>query len=381
MRSRLLIVACAVIVLCAVSTPLASQPLTVAYLFPQNAILQPGQVDPMALNRVNYAFANIKGGRMVAGFANDAVNLPYLTSLRKRNASLTILISVGGWLWSTDFSEMSRTKASRSAFIQSAIKFIKQNDLDGLDIDWEYPGMPGAGHPYRDDDKNNFTHLLKETREAFDRETRKNGRKLFLTIAAGASDEYLAHTEMAKVQKYVDTVNLMSYDYYEAGAGPITGHHAPLFANPVDPIKASADASVHAFERAGVPAEKILLGIPFYGRAWGEVADVQHGLFQPGKPVPNSFVSFSAITSTMLDHGYSRFWDPSASVPYLYNAQAHVFVSYEDEQSITAKCNYVIAHGLGGVMFWEYTEDPSGKLLGTIDSTLRFNATDNSKPQ
>ena len=189
------------------------------------------------------------------------------------------------------------------------MEFLAQYNLDGLDIDWEYPGMPGAGHPFRSEDKQNFTLLLKELHERFDSATAKTHKRLYLTMAAGASDEFLAHTEMDKVQRYLDTVNLMAYDYYEPSSDTVTGHHAPLFTNPADPKHISADASVHAFENAGVPAAKILLGLPFYGHMWGQVADLGHGLYQPGKQVPNAYSNYGAITSTMLDHGFDRYWD------------------------------------------------------------------------
>jgi chitinase len=194
---------------------------------------------------------------------------------------------------------------------------------------------------------------------------------LYLTFAAGASDDYLAHTEMSKVQKYVDTVNLMAYDYVEPGSDPLTGHHAPLYTSPADVRNYSDDASVQAFEKAGVPAEKILLGVPFYGHVWGQVADVNHGLLQPGKQVPNAYAPFSAITANMLGNGYVRYWDPVASAPYLYNSDKHIFVSYEDPESLAAKCSYVKSHKLGGVMFWDYSGDPTGTLLGVIDQSLR----------
>jgi len=173
------------------------------------------------------------------------------------------------------------------------------------------------------------------------------------------------------VQKYADTVNLMTYDYYEAATDPTTGHHAPLFANPADPKKASSDESVRAFEKAGVPGAKILLGVPFYGREWGEVPDRNHGLFQPGKPIPGAYAPFSAIDSTMLGQGFTRFWDDKAQVPYLYNTEKRIFVSYEDPESLKAKCSYVRSRKLGGVMFWEYFGDSQGKLLNTIDGALR----------
>lgn len=352
-----------------------SKPIVTGYVFPQNEVLQPGQVDSHALDRINYAFANIVNGRMVAGFAHDSENLTQLTALKRENPSLTVLISVGGWLWSNNFSDVALSVRSRRVFIRSVMDFLKLHDLDGLDVDWEYPGTAGSGHPFRAQDKQNFTLLLKELRGQFDQEFTKTHKRLYLTVAAGADDEYLSHTEMAKVQRYVDTVNLMTYDYYEAGPDAITGNQAPLFTDPEDPKKASADASVRAFEEAGVPAAKILLGLPFYGREWGQVKNVNHGLFQPGKTVAGSYGPYSSIAETMLTGGYTRYWDASSSAPSLYSEEKQIFVSYEDPESISAKCNYVITHKLGGVMFWEYQNDLSGKLLSAIDLSLHKSKT------
>src|SRR5579859_2960667 len=176
--------------------------LIVGYVFAQDAALQPGEVDPNSMTRINYAFANIADGRMVTGFAADAQNFAYLTALKRENPSLTVLVSVGGWLWSTNFSDIALTSQSRAIFIQSVMEFLATYKLDGLDIDWEYPGMVGAGHPFRDEDKQNFTLLLKELRTRFSSETAKTHKRLYLTFAAGSGNDFLAHTEMAKVQQY-----------------------------------------------------------------------------------------------------------------------------------------------------------------------------------
>jgi len=347
----------------------------VGYVFPQNAALQAGEIDAAKLTRINYAFANIENGRVVAGFKSDQANLAFLHALKRQNPNLTVLISVGGWLWSTYFSDVSLTAESRAVFIKSAMDVVTANHLDGVDIDWEYPGMPGAGHPFRAEDKQNFTLLLKEMRARFDAETARTHHRLYLSVAAAASDEFLEHTEMGKAQVYLDTVNLMAYDYYEPDSDAITGHHAPLYANPADPHKASAAASVEAYEKAGVPAAKIVLGVPFYGHVWAGVPDHNHGLYQPGKPAPGIDASYQEIMATMLNpalpnRGYIRYWDSAASVPYLYNAEKQTFVSYEDPESLAAKCDYVKSHKLGGVMFWEYGNDPSGTLLNTIHAAL-----------
>lgn len=349
----------------------SGEPMIVGYVFPQNGPLQPGQVDAQGMTRINYAFATIKNGRMVLAGENDAANLAELTALRKQNPSLAVLISVGGWLGSGSFSDVALNAQSRSVFIDSAIEILKTYDLDGIDVDWEYPGLVGAGNRFRREDKQNFTLLLKDLRERLTRQSQAIHRKFYLTIAAGASDEFISQTEMAQAAQYLDTVNLMTYDYYEAGSDPITGNHAPLFTDPTDPKKESADDSVKAFESAGVPASKIVLGVPFYGRMWGQVSNANHGLFQPGKSIPGSYVGYNAIATTMLGHGYMRYWDAASKVPYLFNEEKKVFVSYEDPESLRAKCDYVRTNKLAGVMFWSYFNDSNGELLGTINRALK----------
>jgi len=348
------------------------KPVVAAYVFTDGKPLAPGQVDGRKLTRVNYAFANIEQGRIVEGSAADAGNLAALNALKRDNPQLTVLVSVGGWLWSGGFSDMALTKESRATFIDSVASFVTRYDLDGLDIDWEFPGMEGSTKRFRPEDKQNYTLLVKELRARFDSMKLPTHRRLYITVATGATSDFLEHTEMGEVQKYVDTVNLMAYDYYEPGDQKITGNHAPLFVNLADPRGISADRSVREYEQAGVPAEKLVLGVPFYGHVWGQVPPTNNGLFQPGERVPNAFANYGAVASTMLGHGYTRYWDAAASVPYLYNAEKKIFVSYEDPESLGLKCKYVLDHHLAGMMFWDYESDPSGTLLNTIDAGLQF---------
>jgi chitinase len=342
-----------------------------AYVFPRGAALTPDQIDPSKLTRINYAFSNIEAGRMVPGSPSDAQNFALLRSLRNTNPNLTILVSVGGWLGSTNFSDMALTRDSRTVFEDSVMQFLTRFDLDGLDIDWEYPGRAGFTNHFRPEDKQNYTALLAELQTAFARQSRTLHRRLYLTIAAGASPDFLDHTEMRKVARIVDTVNLMAYDYYEPGSGPLTGHHAPLFTNPRDPEKVSADASVRAFEQAGVPASKLLLGLPFYGHVWADVPPKDDGLYQPGKPAPQTGAPFSTLPS-MLENGFVRHWDSVSDVPWLYNPSTRTFVSYEDPQSIALKCQYVRTHRLAGIMVWDLEDDdPSGTLLKALDACAK----------
>ena len=341
----------------------------IAYVFAQDRILHGAEIRAEELTRINYAFANIENGVIVDGFPHDTENLATLVALKHRNPQLKILISVGGWTWSGRFSDMTLTKASRATFLDSAMHFLEAHDLDGIDIDWEYPGLPGNGNVNRPQDKQHYTTFLKELRHRLDREEKKLGRNLYSSVATGSQPKFLAHTEMAKVQRYVDTVNLMCYDYYEPDSDRITGNHAPLFRDPHDPKAISSDASVQAYLKAGVPPRKIVLGVPFYGHAWSGVQDVNHGLFQPGVEA-HLEADYKYIVQSLLPNGYTRYWDSAASAPYLYSPTAHVFVSYEDVQSLAAKCAYVLRHKLGGIMFWDLSGDANGALLNAIDTSL-----------
>jgi chitinase len=348
----------------------STKPAIIAYVFPQNGVVKTGEIAAKQLTRINYAFANVKDGKIIEGFSSTAENLAALNMLKQQNPTLTVLVSVGGWTWSGNFSDAALTPSSRALFIESAVVFVEKYNIDGVDIDWEYPGSAGAGNSFRADDKVNYTLLLKEMRARFDREQTRLHRPLFLTIATGASKQFLSHTEMQKVQQYVDTVNLMAYDYYTPGSKPNTGNHAPLFVDPADPQAVSAAGSVQAFEEAGVPAAKIVLGVPFYGHTWAEVPDVNHGLFQPGKAAPKSYAQYADIVTAISHGGFTRYWDVTSSAPYLYSPTTSTFISYEDSESLTRKTDYVLEHRLGGVMFWDYEGDPSGTLLKTIHDGL-----------
>jgi len=123
-----------------------------------------------------------------------------------------------------------------------------------------------------------------------------------------------------------------------------------------------------------VPPEKLVLGVPFYGKSWIQVPDQNPGLYQPGKEAPNTYLPYSALTS-LQNSGYTRYWDSNASAPYLYNRDIQTFISYDDPESLKKKCEYVVDHKLAGVMFWEYTGDSANTLLDAIDVSLRRDTT------
>ena len=346
-------------------------PVLIGYVFVKDALVDPAQIAADRLTHINYAFANIRDGQAVEGFEHDAENLAALTGLRREHPNVKVLISVGGWTWSGGFSDAALTPESRARFVASAVDLLRRHDLDGLDIDWEYPGQPGIGNTYRPEDKANFTALMMALRAALDREGAATHRHYLLTFAAGASRTFIEQTELDRLQASVDFVNLMTYDFREAGGGA-TGHHANLFINAADDRQQSTDRATQEFLAAGVPASKLVLGVPFYGRAWADVGPDAHGLYQPGsKPVERIDTSYGQIAATLVGRdGFVRYWDPEAQAPYLWNADRRIFISYDDPESMRLKARYILDHHLAGAMFWQYNDDPSGALLEALFTGL-----------
>jgi chitinase len=346
----------------------------IGYVFPRDGVIDPAAIAADKLTHVNYAFANVADGCVVEGFAKDAENFRVLASLRRRHPHLRILVSVGGWTWSGGFSDAALTPASRRRFVESAVDFVRRHDLDGFDVDWEYPGLRGYGNTHRPEDKQNFTALMAELRTALDKKKSPRGRRYLLTFAAGAFTKFLDSVEMDKVHASVDFVNLMTYDFREAEGDSLAGHHANLYPHPADADHQSADRAVREFLAAGVPPAKLVLGVPFYGRAWGEVegSEADGGLYRPGKPLKERLdTQYPALAGLIGHDGYERRWDEVSQAPFLWNAGKRIFVTFDDPESLRIKSRYVRERGLAGVMFWQYYSDPSGALLGTLAKELR----------
>jgi chitinase len=346
-----------------------SRPAVVAYVFPQDALLDPATVPADRITHVNYAFANVRGGRVIEGFANDAENFRTLTTLRRSHPHLKVLVSIGGWTWSGGFSDAALTRASRRRFVHSVVDLVVRHDLDGADVDWEYPGLPGYGNVHRAEDKPNFTSLMRELRAALDARGRSRKRAYLLTLAAGASSDFLAHTEMARVAAVSDLVNLMTYDFLVPPGDGVAGHHSNLYPSAKDPFEQSADRSVREFLAAGVPAGKLVLGVPFYGRAWTLVeGEGPHG--PAAAPRERVETSYAALAAALQRGVFVRRFDAQAQAPYLWDATRRLFVSYDDPESLAVKAAYVRQRGLRGMMFWQLGDDPGGALLAAIHCGL-----------
>jgi len=169
----------------------------------------------------------------------------------------------------------------------------------------------------------------------------------------------------------LDYVNVMSYDFKEGGDS-LSGHHTNLLGSPDDPSHRSTDQAIKDFEAAGVPAAKLVVGIAFYGHGWKMKTDDNHGLYRPSTGPFRVHGGYTYIKDSLVGQdGYHRYWDRKAKAPYLFQPQEKIFISYDDERSVKAKCKYTEKNQLAGVMFWEYFADRKGYLLNEIDKTLK----------
>ena len=319
------------------------------------------------ITHINYAFANIKDGKVVEGNENDEKVLKKLNNLKEVNRDLKILISVGGWSWSKNFSDAVLTEKSREIFANSAIDFMLKHNIDGIDLDWEYPGQLGDNNKFRPEDKENFTAILKLLREKLNVISTNNNQYL-LTIATGANQQYLNHVNMEEAHKYLDFINIMTYDFFTGGSNR-TGHHANLYKSGFDNGEGTiASKAVEEHINAGIPIEKIVLGVPFYGRWWNKTSPKNNGLYQNSKGKKGS-IDYKYIADSIKNKLFVSYWDDKAKAPYIWRKKDSLFLTYENSISLKIKIDFIKSKKMGGVMFWQFNGD-NGALLNTISTNL-----------
>lgn len=322
------------------------------------------QEDLVKLTHLNVAFGHVQNDEIRT---EHMKHMDVLRSIKGEHPELNIILSVGGWS-AGGFSEAASSEKGRSTMANSAVRILTDYPFDGIDLDWEYPCYGEAGIQSSPDDKKNFTLLLKTMRDALDRKGVQDGRHYLLTIAAGADQYYVDGTEMKQVQQYLDFVQVMTYDM-RGGFQILTGHHTNLYTPSGDLFRISTESSINMFVQAGVPREKIVIGVAFYSRIWQQVPDINQGLHQMAGSTGGYGPDFTDLAANYINsNGYTRYWDEEAKAPYLFNGTS--FISYDDEESIRHKCDYVKNNNLGGMMFWEYGCDQTHRLLDTIHKGL-----------
>lgn len=313
--------------------------------------------DTRKLTHMNLAFGLIKDGLLdMSGLTNWACIEHY----RVWNPELKLVLSVGGW-GAGGFSNMSMTEEGRRAFADSCLEVVEKYDLDGIDIDWEYPCSDLAEIDADPRDRENYTHLLQALRDAL-------GEERIVSVAVGAGEYFVEGSEMDKVAQICDYVQLMTYDM-RSGFTTQAGHHASLGLTKGDTSNTSTRGIVEMFHAAGVPYEKMVVGAAFYSRRFDGVPDVNHGLLQTAQTIGYYGPEYSQIEAFREEGGYTKYWDEDAEAAYLWNGST--FLSYESPEAIRRKCLYVREKGMLGIMYWEHGCDPTRELLDTIYETMK----------
>lgn len=343
----------------------ARTPRVIGYVMDGQA---PLQLSAEKLDVVNFAFALVRpDGSVYLPDNVDPARLHAIVAKRADNPSLQVVLSIGGWE-AGNFSEAAASEPARRRFIDSSIALLHQFKLDGLDIDWEYPTLGDAGISHSPDDRQNFTVLLEQLRARLD--TEGAGKRHYLLTIAAAEGRAAAGLELPRIAQSLDWINLMTYDFY-GSLTKTTGHHAGLSRSSLAKVEGrTTEAAVKYFLDAGVPAEKINVGVPFYGRTFGDVGSANHGRFQKFTR-EGGFISWRDIVHTRLNNpDWEQHWDEEAQVPWLWNPKERRMVSYEDPRSLALKAEYVKRNGLGGIMYWEQRQDDNEQLLDVLDKAL-----------
>ena len=328
------------------------------------------ELDSIDVNKIThliFCFGHLKGHRYKVDNAADTAIIKKMVSLKAKNPDLKVLLSLGGWGGCETCSDAFFTSEGRKEFARSVKEATNYFKTDGIDLDWEYPTIrldndidKNPVHKTAPEDYNNFTDLVQQLRKTL-------GHSAILTFAAGGFNTYLQKSvDWKKVMKEVDYVNLMSYDLIN-GYATETGHHTALYSTPKQ--RESTDNAVHYLLKIGVDPKKIIIGAAFYARVWENVPATNNGLYQSGKFKQGiSYRHFPERLSAKT--GFQSYWDEIANAPYSYNATEKKFATYDDERSIELKTRYVIDKGLGGIMFWEITNDiHKGGLVDVINKT------------
>lgn len=333
------------------------------YPYTKDYVLKPENIPLQNLTHLIYCFAGPRADGSISTETGSYHNPSLVTRVHAANKKFILMM--GGGLQSGGYHAMASTQATRTIFINTLVDWCRTYGYDGVNIDWEYPGDNN-----RTEDRANLTALVTEMRAAFTAAQAQLGKYLEISIDVHSSLYYATWVDFATLKNYVDWFGLMSYDYAGDWSYSIhAAHNAPLYCGPPEICDRylSVDTGVkNLTEQLGIPPSQIVMGVAFYGREFYNSA-----LYQTPREGGGGIPYYDV--KPQIGNGWTRYWDDQSKVPYLLKNSGSGFISYDDEQSLTEKANYIKQNELLGAMAWEITQDvdkvtkqqPLFNLLGT----------------
>ncbi|XP_033240387.1 mucin-5AC isoform X6 [Drosophila pseudoobscura] len=340
---------------------------------PGTAKFNPQNINPYLCTHLVYAFGGFTKDNQMKPFDKyqdiEQGGYAKFTGLKTYNKQLKTMIAIGGWNEaSSRFSPLVASGERRQQFIKNILKFLRQNHFDGIDLDWEYPAHREGG---KSRDRDNYAQFVQELRAEFEREAQKTGRtRLLLTMAVPAGIEYIDKGyDVPKLNKYLDWFNVLTYDFHSSHE-PSVNHHAPLYSLEEDSeynydAELNIDYSIKYYLKAGADRDKLVLGIPTYGRSYTLINEESTELGAPSEGPgeqgdatrEKGYLAYYEICQTLKDDPEWTVVQPNANVMGPYAYRRNQWVGYDDEAMVRKKAEYVVAHGLGGIMFWAIDND------------------------
>ncbi|MCP5076919.1 MAG: glycoside hydrolase family 18 protein, partial [Psychromonas sp.] len=330
---------------------------------------QASSVNTICINKADFQLAE----------DNSSVDKAFsskFSDLKKQYPHLKILPSVGGWGLSDMFAPMTHAPESRAIFVQSVVQYLQNNPaFDGIDIDWEWPQSSAEGQGYVD--------LMKDLRSAFDQLSMKTGREYQITSALSTTQSHIQHVDYVKASSYMDYIFMMTYDFTGAWSMTNIGHHTALKNHSANTWGHSADAGTHNMLNAGIPAEKLVLGVAKYARGFNGVTLSEQGTVLGGQATgvfpkkvkpwhADGVAIYSRVANDILGpqgtgiNGFEIIYDAECECTYAWRDSDKAFVGFDHPRDVINKAEYANNNNLAGVFSWEYGQD-NGDILNAMN--------------
>ena len=323
-------------------TATAAQHVVVAYVTSWSS----GLPDPTRMTHINYAFGGVNSARTGVSISN-ASRLQQIVALKRRNPELKVLLSIGGW-GAGGFTPMTSDATKRMAFARDCLRVCQQYGLDGIDLDWEFPGNNSSGESSPAREKQNYSLLCRDLRQVL-------GDDYLLTMASNYTP---GNYDFRGCIQYLDFVNVMCYNM----ASP-PNHHAALYkgGGPVNNGYYSCQMAMNDHINAGIPRQKLVMGMPLYGHESGRGEQ-----------------SYQRARDLLATGNYVEDWDDRGKVPWIKKkSDGSFYMDFENQRSIEYKCRYILGQKFLGGMYWDYhSDDNQGTLRNTIYKLLLLGETD-----